>query len=63
MNRCVRNGNWRKYMLFATILGVMILSITTAYAASSGTCGDGVNWSLDDNGLLVISSSGEMYNY
>ena len=32
----------------------------TAHAASSGTCGDGLTWNLDNNGTLTISGSGVM---
>ncbi|MBQ6570201.1 MAG: leucine-rich repeat protein [Clostridia bacterium] len=32
----------------------------TAHAASSGTCGDGLTWTLDNNGTLTISGSGDM---
>ena len=32
-------------------------------AASSGTCGDNLTWTLDDNGTLTISGTGDMYNY
>ena len=28
-----------------------------------GTCGDNLTWTLDDNGLLVISGTGEMEDY
>ena len=31
--------------------------------AASGTCGDEVNWTLDNNGALVISGTGKMYDY
>ena len=30
---------------------------------SSGTCGDGLNWTLDDEGKLTISGMGAMNNY
>ena len=32
-------------------------------AASSGTCGDGLVWDLDDNGNLTISGNGSMFDY
>ncbi len=32
-------------------------------ASSSGECGDGVQWSLDDSGTLSVSGSGPMYDY
>ena len=34
-----------------------------ATAATSGTCGNNVTWTLDDNGTLTISGTGEMENY
>ena len=30
---------------------------------NSGTCGDNLTWTLDDNQQLTISGTGEMYNY
>ena len=30
----------------------------TANAATSGTCGDNVTWTLDDSGTLTISGTG-----
>lgn len=30
---------------------------------ASGTCGDNLTWTLDENGLLTISGTGEMTNY
>ena len=33
-----------------------------ATAATSGTCGNNVTWTLDDNGTLTISGTGEMEN-
>ena len=35
----------------------------TANAASSGTCGDKINWILGYDGTLTISGTGEMTNY
>ena len=34
-----------------------------AIVVDSGSCGDNVTWSLDENGLLTISGSGAMYDY
>ena len=35
----------------------------TAGAASSGTCGDNLTWTLDNDGLLTISGTGAMPDY
>lgn len=32
-------------------------------APKSGTCGDNINWALDDNGVLTLTGSGAMYDY
>ena len=34
-----------------------------AVLMANGTCGDGVNWELDNNGAMVISGEGAMYDY
>ena len=57
--------------IFALILSLAILSGMTVavYAEAepqtvdSGTCGENVSWTLYDNGQLVISGTGDMYNY
>ena len=37
--------------------------VETAWAASSGTCGDKLTWSLSDDGTLTISGTGKMKDY
>lgn len=34
-----------------------------ANATANGTCGDNLNWVLDDTGALTISGTGEMTNW
>ncbi len=41
----------------------IVYSATLPAVVYSGTCGDSVNWSLDDAGTLTISGTGEMYDY
>ena len=36
---------------------------TAIMTTGSGTCGDNLNWNLDDSGRLTISGSGAMYDY
>lgn len=35
----------------------------TASAATSGTCGSNLTWTLDDNGALTISGTGDMWDW
>ncbi len=57
----------KKYLsLFLSI--VIMLSFVfgldmNALAASSGSCGDNLSWSLDDNGVITISGTSRMYDY
>ena len=47
-------------LVFSILLTfVIVLSIVTN-AATSGTCGDNLTWTLDDDGTLTISGTGEM---
>lgn len=49
----------------AVVLTAVMLDVPgmTASAASSGTCGTGLTWTLDDNGTLTISGSRRMTGY
>lgn len=48
---------------------ILVLSMLCAFmpviaiAETSGTCGDNVIWTLDDNGTLTISGTGDMKDY
>ncbi len=53
-------------ILLAAVMALTMLPlglVDTAYAASSGTCGDKLTWSLSDDGTLTISGTGDMYDY
>lgn len=59
-------------LAFLMIVNVLIVAIPedgiddlfiTAYAASSGTCGDNLTWVLDDDGTLTISGTGAMTDW
>ena len=39
------------------------MAVVPAYAASSGTCGANLTWTLNDSGTLTISGTGDMTNY
>ena len=45
------------------ISGVLTTIPITAFAATSGTCGDNLTWTLDDSGTLTISGTGAMDNW
>ena len=59
----------KKRLLSILLAAVMVLTmlplglVDMAYAASSGTCGDKLTWSLSDDGTLTISGTGDMYDY
>ena len=40
--------------------GIITVQATTI---ANGTCGKNINWSLDSEGILLISGSGDMNNY
>ena len=46
-------------LLLASLLPVSAFADTTA----SGTCGDNLTWTLDGDGTLTISGTGEMWDY
>ena len=53
-----------KYLIVVTaMLFCIFLLPTKAQAATSGTCGDNLTWTLDNKGTLTISGSGAMSNY
>ena len=39
------------------------ITASAADTATSGKCGKNVSWSLNSNGVLTISGTGEMYDY
>ena len=63
-------SNRRKGLLITTLLLMVccmgLLFPCKAYATDvvvSGICGDTLTWSLDEDGQLVISGEGDMYDY
>lgn len=58
----------RKRMLSLFLMLCMVASMITAIpvtvsAATSGTCGDNLTWTLDDEGTLIISGTGDMWDW
>ncbi|MBR3629949.1 MAG: leucine-rich repeat protein [Oscillospiraceae bacterium] len=53
-------------VMFGTITPMLALSETVtliARAETSGTCGENLTWTLDEEGTLTISGTGDMNNY
>ena len=46
-----------------SLILAILWSTGIAFSASSGTCGDDLTWTLDDDGVLTISGTGKMTNY
>lgn len=43
--------------MLTAMFSAMLINVS---AATSGTCGDNLTWTLDDNGMLTISGTGDM---
>ena len=52
-----------KIMAIAVMLLVMFFLVPSAYAETSGPCGDNLTWTLTDDGTLTISGTGKMTDY
>ena len=55
----------KRVILFA-IIGMFLLMLPLAVGAEvvdSGVCGDNASWTLDGNGLLTVSGTGEMTSH
>ena len=62
MNRNTAFSVFSKLALFVSLALIFCFAFA-ASAESSGTCGDNLTYTLDDDGLLTISGTGEMYDY
>ncbi len=50
-------------LAISMICAFVPLVVSAETTATSGTCGDNVTWTLDDDGTLTISGTGNMENY
>lgn len=50
-------------LLALLLAGAMAVDAQAAEIMDSGACGDNLTWTLDYEGLLTISGTGEMYSY
>ena len=54
----------KKLLCFFMVICVLFsMAVMPAHAASSGTCGDNLTWTLSDSGTLTISGTGDMDDY
>ena len=51
---------YRVLLLLAIIMTILIGSLVAVNASDSGTCGEKLTWSLDDNGNLIVEGNGAM---
>lgn len=51
-----------KKLLILITITILIFLPVTVFSASSGICGDNLNWTLDGD-TLTISGTGDMWNY
>lgn len=58
------DGKFLKILIFAlTLCAALTINAAAADTVKSGTCGEDLTWTLDDEGVLTISGSGEMEDY
>ena len=50
-------------IVLALCLSFLPANVFAASTVASGTCGDNLTWTLDDEGTLTISGTGRMTNY
>ena len=50
-------------LLFAILMICAVLPAVASAETASGSCGDDLNWSLDNEGVLTIIGSGDMNDY
>ena len=49
--------------VFIIITLLMLNSLSVIAETKSGTCGKNLTWALDDDGVLTIEGTGDMYDY
>lgn len=50
-------------LILAVLLAVPLIPAVHAEIVDGGTCGDNLTWTLDEDGTLTISGSGEMTDF
>lgn len=52
-----------KYLILTSIMTILLFGTAVSVKAQSGTCGPNLTYTLDDNGTLTISGTGNMRDY
>lgn len=67
MKRVGTKSLWKRVVTMCLMCGLIFGAVDiTAYATdivASGVCGEDVSWTLDSEGTLTISGTGEMHGY
>ncbi|MBO5867827.1 MAG: hypothetical protein J6Q54_02830, partial [Oscillospiraceae bacterium] len=50
-------------LVLCMMISMLPVQVFAASIVNSGICGDNLTWTLDDNGTLIISGTGEMFDY
>ena len=53
----------KAFLGFIILMATLCLCFAATAETQSGTCGDNLTWTLDDNGVLTISGTGEMESF
>ena len=53
----------RRILICMAVMLLSLLMCGNLWAESSGSCGDNITWTLDDDDNLTLTGSGQMYNY
>ena len=55
----------KKILMLGILVLILIFStiVVSAETVANGTCGDNLNWTLDDEGTLTISGTGAMTDW
>ena len=49
-------------LIAIVLIAAIFLCTGNAFAETSGNCGDGLTWTLTDDGTLKIEGSGDVWN-
>ena len=50
-------------LVLCMVLALLPAGVSAAKIVDSGNCGDNVKWTLDSDGLVTISGTGDIWDY